>query len=427
MALPLAIGACFTSCKEDTQPRLEIPTEFVLNTPSMADQTYVFRDDENYQNLNDITFTVSQPNYGLGVTPTYYVQLAKSEADFAAWADALSEAKANGEEVDPNEILGPDELPLAYALNLSTQQAVINVDGVTFCDGVNAIYGLDADNYNHETKDVWVRIHASLPNAPQSEIWSNAINIKVSSYIPVKEPGKLYLIGAPEGNGWDINGDQMYLDETGIATGIFYGTLFIPAGQFQFRFYSQLGDWESFSVGSQDADNPIDIEFDADGVYEGPIFMGIKKSDSKGKGSWQDNSWTGGNVEITINTKEMTIVMKKAPVKKVYLVGACNGWNIDSDALYIEENPSGSNIYKGVCNIPAGQFQFRFYTALGNWDENSVGAGEPDEDFNISMASGTYSGSCMPGKGKWNDGAWAGGDVLITLDLGQNLVTFEKQ
>ena len=92
MALPLAIGACFTSCKDDTQPRLEIPTEFVLNTPSMADQTYIFRDDENYKNLNDITFTVSQPNYGVGVTPAYYVQLAKSEADFTAWDEAMAEA-----------------------------------------------------------------------------------------------------------------------------------------------------------------------------------------------------------------------------------------------------------------------------------------------------------------------------------------------
>ena len=33
MALPVLLGACFTSCKEDTQPRLEVPTEFVLNTP----------------------------------------------------------------------------------------------------------------------------------------------------------------------------------------------------------------------------------------------------------------------------------------------------------------------------------------------------------------------------------------------------------
>ena len=171
MALPLAIGACFTSCKDDTQPRLEIPTEFVLNTPSMADQTYIFRDDENYKNLNDITFTVSQPNYGVGVTPAYYVQLAKSEDDFTAWDEAMAEAAENGETLDPNKVLDAEGLPLAYALNFSTQQAIITLDGVTFCDGVNAIYGLDEDNYNGETKEVAVRVHASLPNAPQSEIW----------------------------------------------------------------------------------------------------------------------------------------------------------------------------------------------------------------------------------------------------------------
>lgn len=426
MALPLAIGACFTSCKDDTQPRLEIPTEFVLNTPSMADQTYIFRDDENYKNLNDITFTVSQPNYGVGVTPAYYVQLAKSEDDFTAWDEAMAEATENGETLDPNKVLDAEGLPLAYALNFSTQQAIITLDGVTFCDGVNAIYGLDEDNYNGETKEVAVRVHASLPNAPQSEIWSNVIVIKVSSYIPVKAPGKLYLIGAPQGD-WDINNGYAVLDETGIGTKVYYGNIFIPAGQFQFRFYSQLGDWESFSVGSQDEDNPVDIAFNADGVYEGAVFMGVEVGDKKGKGSWQDASWTGGNVEITIDLKEKTIVMKKAPTKKVYIVGACNGWKVDSDALAIEENPSGSNIYSGVCNIPAGEFTFRFYTALGDWDAGSIGAGEADEDFAISMAGGSYAGTCMAGKGKWADAAWAGGDVLITLDLNQNLVTFEKQ
>ncbi len=81
----MSLGLGVTGCKDDTQPRLEVPTEFVLNTPAMADQTYIFRDDENYKNLNDITFTVSQPNYGLGTTPDYQVQIAKSEADFAAW------------------------------------------------------------------------------------------------------------------------------------------------------------------------------------------------------------------------------------------------------------------------------------------------------------------------------------------------------
>lgn len=422
MALPLAIGACFTSCKDDTQPRLETPTEFVLNTPSMADQTYIFRDDENYKNLNDITFTVSQPNYGVGVTPTYYVQLAKSEADFTAWDQAMADAAENGETLDPNSVLDAQGLPLAYALNFSTQQAIITLDGVTFCDGVNALYGLDDDNYNGETKDVAVRVHASLPNAPQADIWSNSILIKVSSYIPVKAPGKLYLVGAPEGNNWDINGDSMYLDETGIGTKVYYGNLFIPAGQFQFRFYSQLGDWESYSVGSQDDDNPVDIAFNAEGVYEGPVFMSMEVGDKKGKGSWQDSSWTGGNVEITIDLKEMTIVMKKAPSKRVYIIGDCSGWDINNDAMYLEETPAGSNIFKGSYNVEAGKFMLRIYTKLGDWGTNSIGA---DGEGNPEITLPFNGPAVVDSQANWTITGWAGGVVDFTFDM--NSYTLEMQ
>lgn len=421
MALPLAISACFTSCKDDTQPRLENPTEFVLNTPSMADQTYIFRDDENYKNLNDITFTVSQPNYGIGVTPTYYVQLAKNEADFVDWDRAMEEAAVNGETLDANKVLDASGLPLAYALNFSTQQAIITLDGVTFCDGVNALYGLDADNYSGETLDVAVRVHASLPNAPQSEIWSNVVTIKVSSYIPVKAPGKLYLIGAPQGD-WDINNGYDELNETGIGTKVYYGNIFIPEGKFLFRFYSQLGDWESWSVGAQDEDNPVDISFNDEGVYEGKVYMGVEQGDKKGKGSWQDTSWSGGNVEITIDLKEMTIVMKKAPAKKVYIIGDCSGWDINNDAMYLEETPAGSNIFKGSYNVEAGKFMLRIYTVLGDWGKGSIGA---EGEGNPEIALPFNGPAVVDSQANWTISGWAGGMVDFTFDM--NSYTLEMQ
>lgn len=416
MALPLVVGACFTSCKEDTQPRLETPTEFVLNTPALGEQTYIFRDDENYQNLNDITFTVSQPNYGVGCVPNYTVQIAKSEEDFTAWEDAM---KA-GEIEDGNAILDGDGLPLAYTLELSTSLAQITVPGEQFCSAVNTLYGFDADNYNHETVPVAVRVHAAISNAPQSEIWSNPIVVNVSSYIPVSEPGKLYLIGQP--TGWDINADGVYLEETGIGTKIFYGNVYIAAGEFQFRFYSQLGDWESWAVGSQDADEPVDVSFDAEGVYEGPIFMSAGGSDSKGKGSWEDTSWEGGNLEITINTKDMTIKMQKSEGKKVYVVGACQDWNIDNDAIALKETPAGSNVYSGTFTVDSGAFMFRIYTQLGSWDNGSIGA---DGEGNPEISLPYMGNAIVGGQANWTVSTWAGGDVTVTLDMNSNTVDIQ--
>lgn len=418
MALPVLLGACFTSCKEDTQPRLEVPTEFVLNTPAMADQTYIFRADESYQNLNDITFTVSQPNYGLGCVPTYTVQLAKSEAGFAAW----DEAETTGNVETDNAILGDDGLPLAYTLPAFTStSAVLNIDGTSFCEAVNTLYGFNMDNYNNEVVPVSVRVHAAIDNAPQSEIWSNAINLNVSSYIPVTEPGKLYLIGQP--TGWDINADQVYLEETGIGTKIYFGNVFIPAGEFQFRFYSQLGDWESFAVGSQDNDSPKDISF-TDGIYEGPVFMGKKKGDKLGKGSWQDASWAGGNLEITVDLKTMTIRMQMAEPKKVYLIGAFSGWDITNDTAPLVETPSGSNIYKGTYNIPAGQFMLRIYTELGDWAVGSIGA-EGSDNLEITLP---YTGNCVKdSQSNWTISGWTGGEVDFTYDMNSNTIDIQTK
>lgn len=416
--LLLGMGLSFTSCKDDTQPRLEVPTEFVLNTPAMADQTYIFRDDENYKNLNDITFTVSQPNYGVGTTPDYQVQIAKSEADFAAWDAAM----AKGDVEDGNSVTAADGFPLAILLETISSSAAITIPGEIFCTGVNSLYGFDLDNYNGKTVPVAVRVHAGLANAPQSEIWSNPININVSSYIPVTEPGKLYVIGQP--TGWDINNDAVYLEETGIGTKIYHGTFFIGAGDFQFRLYSELGDWESYSVGSQDADSPIDISFNADGMYTGTVFMGKAKGDKLGKGSWQDTSWTGGNLEVTVNLKDMTIVMQKAPEKKLYCVGSFTGWDISSDKFALTETPAGSNIYEGSFSAEAGTLEFAIYSELGDWESNYIG---PDGSGDFSLAAGPFTGKLTKdNKANWKDTSFAGGNFKITADLNSNTITIEQ-
>ncbi len=414
----MALGMGMTGCKDDTQPRLEVPTEFVLNTPAMADQTYIFRDDEAYKPLNDITFTVSQPNYGVGCTPDYSVQIAKNEADFEKW-DA---AEKTGDASEDNSILGEDEKPLAFMLETVSSSASITIPGEVFCAGVNTLYGFDLDNYNHETVPVVVRVKAAVANAPQSVIWSNAVNINVSSYIPVSEPGKLYLIGQP--TGWDINADKVYLEETGIGTKIYFGNVFIPAGEFQFRFYSALGDWESNAVGSQDADSPKDISFNADGLYEGSVFMGKKKGDKLGKGSWQDASWTGGNLEITVNLKEMTITMQKAKPKAIYVVGSFQGWNVSDDNCPLEENPGGSNIYVGTFDVPAGAVEFAVYEKLGDWEANYVGPAGGNGAF--SLASGPFIGDIDSSvKANWKNESWAGGKMKITVDLNGKKINIE--
>ncbi len=418
--LLLFLGLGLTGCKEDTQPRLEKPTEFHLNTPPMADQTYIFRADETNKSLNEITFTCSQPNYGLGCMPDYQVQVAKTAADFDLWDAAAKNGNLEGD----NAIVGADGLPLVYTLQPIFTVVEMTVTGDMFVEGVNAIYGLDEDNYNGETKEVAVRLHAWIPNCNYSSIFSNVVNIKVSSYIPIAAPGQIYLVGQP--NGWNISESNIVLHETGIGTKVYYGIVPVEAGKFQFRFYSQLGDWDSYSIGAQDDDNPVDISFNEDGVYNGPIFYSTDTGDKKGKGAWQDNSWAGGKVEITVDMKNQTINMVKSEGKKIYLIGQPSGWDINSDKMYVVETEDGSNIYTGTFNIEADAFMFRFYTALGDWDSNSIGSQQDDSPLNV-LANGNPYEVVVGGKGSWTVPGWTGGKVTVTLNLNSNEITFTKE
>ena len=48
MALMMLVGLASTSCKRDTQPRLEKPTEFVLNTPPFATGTLILDEESTF-------------------------------------------------------------------------------------------------------------------------------------------------------------------------------------------------------------------------------------------------------------------------------------------------------------------------------------------------------------------------------------------
>jgi len=414
--------AGFTSCVADKEPELKKPTEFVLNTPPAADQLYMFDCDSKGNSVNDITFTVSQPNYGVACVTTYKVQVAKSEADFALW----DEQQKNEEGAEAQA----DDLPLAEFVDFSTENAKITIDGEKFCTAVNKVYGLTMQNVKDQSHPVAVRVHAEVTGAKNSAIWSNAITLKqVLSYVkPV--PDQIWLIGAPQG--WNITGDPKYvLTETEIGNKIYTGDFTIKAGEFMFRFYDQLGSWDHFSIGSQVEDNPLDIKVGGQAITklpeEGITLPCLQEVGGVNpKGSWNIPGWEGGKVHIEVNLNTNQVTFTPGQSKKVYLIGACNGWDINKSALYLTETEDGSNIYSGTVAIDAGAFTFRFYSKLGDWETNSIGSQEPDENTDITVPAAGITLDCVNGKGKWNDASWAGGNLEITLDLNTMKVTFKK-
>ena len=128
----------------------------------------------------------------------------------------------------------------------------------------------------------------------------------------------------------------------------------------------------------------------------------------------------------------------------LYVIGSCCGWpepsatnksTLIDGGWYITETEIGSNVFKGVVGndvIPAGDLTFRFYSKLTGWGsddapEGSIGWQAKDEAGDYSIASGTFSGSCTPGKGSWHFADFPGGKLDLTVDLNNNKVTFVVQ
>ena len=232
---------------------------------------------------------------------------------------------------------------------------------------------------------------------------------------------QIYLVGAP--SNWDINGDSMPLTETSAGSGVYSATYNIEAGEFMFRFYSVLGDWNANSIGSQTDDNPISITL-TDGKYSGSYV--------DGKGSWKVEPWAGGDVTMTVDTNNKTVEFvgnqKIEFPEKLYVVGDLNGWNNTSTNTDVLTS-TAEGVYEGSFSIDASKFMFRFFnTVNGNWDDTSYqyGAKQYDGDnLSIIMAENGYTGNIVfAGKGNWSCPTWPGGTVNMKVDLNNASVNF---
>lgn len=280
MLLSAFFAVMFTGCKDDTEPRLQKPTEFVLNVPPMANQTVILedRDDENAQGTS-IYLTVSQPNYGIGVVTNYEVQVSYTE-DFAEYQSLYT--------VDTQAKIQCSSFDMAVAL--CALQGLTEVEQKPLFDG--------------SPRKTYIRVKAFVPHCDYSEIYSNVISMTIQPYFAVRVAGTIYLIGAPQG--WDINSDAMVLSEpeNGIGSKIYTGIFDIPADQNTFRFYTVLGDWETNSIGAQEEDKAVSVELE-DGVYEGDAV--------DGKGAWTIKGWEGGKLKCTVNlsAKPYSVIFEK--------------------------------------------------------------------------------------------------------------------
>ena len=139
-----------------------------------------------------------------------------------------------------------------------------------------------------------------------------------------------------------------------------------------------------------------------------------------------------------VSFKHMAAYCNIPTKAKLFIIGSCCGWpepvasqkqKLIDDGWFVEETEIGSNKYHGVVEMPAGELTFRFYSKLTGWGsddnpEGSIGQQAKDEAKEFTLP---HSGTCMPGKGSWTFTGFPGGKLEITVDLGNNTVSFVLQ
>ncbi|MBR5102534.1 MAG: SusF/SusE family outer membrane protein [Muribaculaceae bacterium] len=175
--------ALFTACKDDngSNPTFKAPTQFVLNTPALANTPI------DLANCEKIVLTCSQPDYGFPASTSYIVQVATKQdmSDMVELSSASTSAKV---EIDAAELAAKlTDLSLAANEQLTEEDFPIDLP-------------------------VYFRLRAYMTNTDGkavegSEILSNIVSLNnvhlEFSLAPVTAPEHLYIVG--QFCSWDWN------------------------------------------------------------------------------------------------------------------------------------------------------------------------------------------------------------------------------
>lgn len=255
----------------------------------------------------------------------------------------------------------------------------------------------------------------------------NAKSLTMDSETQPMLPEEAYIVGAM--NGWQTPNvwtsfDNYVLHRDAANPYLFSGDFVIPADKMEFKIFTDKVNWDFSNLYLGTFEPGKNVYNNSPATY----YLAT--------GNNTDNircyNWLGGTAHIAYNAADNTVVISGAsqPGKPeypdaIYLIGAPQGWTIsDGSCVLMPNTDSVDPIYEGTFNIPAGSAMFRFYTALGNWDANSIGYKTADSPTDLTFDE-TLTTDWVWGKGSWNFPDWQGGRMKITLNYLDQTVTFE--
>ena len=341
----------FTACSDDrdSNPVLQQPDSFVLNTPAYAGQAI------DLANSQTVNLTWSQPDYGgFPVAAEYTVELSATNEwtipYSAEVADESGETQCNYFTIEN----------IFSSCNAEVSAADVAKAIVVMC------------NYADESEipaqqELYARVKANTPGA--KEVVSNVVKFLVSPYyIELKpaDPVLWYMVGNCIGsNDWDNGSGSVGtglipllpmpdadVDNNGNTVLVYAG--YFPEGG-QFKFIKVPGSWDTqMNYTNLDGDSPVTDE-DGDNHNIGIPDAGYYK------------------IEMNTATNKFTMVKYEETTPKVFetitMPGDYQGWDAGSTpmtAMGKRDNTETHDWYLDATYAENAELKF----ANGSWDIN---------------------------------------------------------
>lgn len=302
LALAFASMLTFTACEDDndSNPVVQQPTTFQLNTPALAGNLY------DLEQTSSISLTCQQPDYGYTAAVMYYTQMSLTNE----WKEATSVEADDATYV---------ELDGSFTTcKLSMDAAAVNRNIVKL-----AKYESNAD-VPADGVSLYVRSRAIL--ASGYECYSNVIELKVQPYyiaLTAADPELWYLIGGCIGDGsWGSEVGVAVFPMSPVEGGVYDAvtgqgpltyTGYFPEGG-GFKLVKTPGQWAD-QWGSS-ANNSIDSPVKNDG------------------GSGDFKVTKSGYYRLDLDTKNDVLTITEVDAVKEYdhimISGDFNGWGTDT-------------------------------------------------------------------------------------------------
>lgn len=350
--------ALLTGCESDrdSNPTIQQPTTFVLNTPAYA------ASDVDLENSTELRFTCSQPDYGYTAAVTYKLQLSLTNS-FTVSADEAEEGQT------------PDYITLDEAYT----DCKIEADAVLFAKGIMKLAQWDEDKVPAK-QTVSVRLLATVD---QYTIASNVVDVKVVPYyIELKDalPEMWYLIGACIGDGKWTN------DPSAIGTSIYPMSIVKD-----FEYDKKTGKGELSFTGYFTPDgfklvHTLDSTWPDQWGQDGEFGAFIKNE----SGSKNISVPEAGYYTVTLDTKNDKLTVVKADITPTVYSSICitgdfagDSWP-DNAMTAVNTVVSNNHIWSYVLDLTADS-GIKFKIA-GSWDTNWGATGFP---YGIGLPGGS--------------------------------------